>query len=164
MKTYLKNRGRSLTLTIVLILAVAAVIALCYRPIAPAKASGEAYPSKTFILPYNGETAKTIVLHNRDNGNAVNSTTGASAAATTWDSAELAGTQHAITNDWLFTIPAHNISRMYIKRFDVAPASIDKTTVYTSGNEPLLYNPKTGLAYTDTNPVVDNMVNTSSVN
>jgi hypothetical protein len=128
----------------------------------PALAAGETYPARTFILPYAGETAKTIVLEDRDNGNAINGTLGTSTAATTWDAAEIAGTQHAITNDWVFSIPAHSIHRIILKRYDVAPASIDKTTV--SGISPLLYNPKSGLAYTDTNPIMDNMVNTTGVN
>ena len=143
-----------------LILVFIVATLLCHYCIVPALASGEKYVSRTFILPYNGETAKVIVLQNRDNGNAINGSTGASAAATAWNDAEITGTQHAITNDWLFTIPAHDVDRCYMKIYDTAAASVDKTTVPVKST---LYNPKDGLTYTDINPLSDNYLKTTTV-
>lgn len=162
MKNLLHKKGKATVISLSTFVIVCIAVWLVSCLITPTKAADEKYPTKTFIIPYKGESYKTIVMRNRDNGNAINSTTGASASDTTWDSAELAGAQHAITKDWVFTIPAHNIAHIYFTIYDVAPASITKAT--TTSYSPLLYNPNTGLAFTDTNPIAGNQVNTSAVN
>jgi hypothetical protein len=164
MKNYLKQQGKTPLVSLFVVALICSLIAAIsyYVPLlATAYAAGEAYPALTFILPYAGETAKTIVLKNLDNGNNMSGTLGTSTATTTWDASEIAGVRNSLGGDWTFAIPAHNIHHIYIKRYDVAPASIDKDTV--SGYNPLLYNPKSGLAYTDTNPIMDNMVNVTAV-
>jgi hypothetical protein len=166
MKNLLKQFKQNGKITLVGLFAVTLIVALIWVAailVSPAKAAAERYSAKTFILPYKGETAKTIVLEDRATANMINGTTGASAAATTWDSAEIAGARHAVSGDWTFAISAHSVNYIILKRYDVAPASIDKDTVYTTGNEPLLYNPNSGLAYTDTNPIMDNQVNVTTV-
>jgi hypothetical protein len=164
MKTYMKQFKQNGKTTLVGLFAVTLIVALIWIAailVSPVKAANERYATRTFILPYQGETYKTIVLFNRATGAPINKTTGV--VTTTWGDAELAGVRETTGGDWTFAIPAHSINYIYMKRYDVAPASIDKDTVYTSGNEPLLYNPNSGLAYTDTNPIMDNQVNVTTV-
>lgn len=157
MKTRL-GKITSLTVLTSLFLVFALVWVL---PKTPAKASGEKYPARTFVIPFNGESYKTIVIQNRKNANMVHGTSGASASDTAWNDAEIAGTQHAISHDWLFSIPAHDVDLCYMKGYDVAPASIDKTTIPDDG--PWLYDPKNGMCFSDVNPIADNSVKTTTV-
>lgn len=108
--------------------------------------------TKTYVIPYNGESYKTIVLRCLNNGNCVNATTGTSSAATTWDSAELAGVRNTLSGDWVFTMPtlSSTLGTVYFTGYNVAPASITKDTIYDKG--PLLWDPRSGAGYTDASP------------
>jgi hypothetical protein len=144
------------SLTALILIVVLVLVWVMAILVSPLKATGEKYPAKTFILPYNRESYKTIVLIDLDTGNPINGSTGDSASNTTWDSAEIAGSNHAITNAWVFSIPATNVDNIYIMRYDVAPASIDKTT--STAYSPILFNPKTARTFTDSNPIANNQV------
>jgi hypothetical protein len=157
-----KQNGRTLTLSLILLLLITIAGFVGYMA-SVSHAANEKYATRTFILPYKGETYKTIVLEDRATANMINGSTGASAAATTWASAIIAGTRHSVSGNWLFPIPAHSVNYIVLKRYDVSYNDATLTKELVSGNEPLLYNPNSGLAYTDTNPIMDNQVNVTTV-
>lgn len=120
----------------------------------PAKAA--TVQTKTFILPVDKDnrsaaTSITIVLLDPDSGNAISGTDGTSTAATTWDAAEVAGSQHSVTNEWTFTIPRPaNTDSMYLKIYHAAAGSVSKTT--TPSEQPILYDWQSNRTYTDATP------------
>ncbi len=151
----MKRLGKITFAVIMLILAVG-ILSLGYLNIE--NASAETYVTRTLILPFNGETAKTIVMRDAANGNVINKTTGASASNTAWADGENAGSAHTYSGDWVFTIiVSDTVKEAYFTYYNVAPASITAATTPDS-NAPILYNPKTGKTYTDTNPREDQAV------
>lgn len=161
MKTIKKHPITFTSLLTLLLLVVSLWVTAVLVSLAHASTTN-AYDAVTYRIPFNGETSKVIVIQNRKSAWMLNGTTGASTAATTWDSAEITGTPDTISNDWLFSVPAHNVHFCSMKIYDnVAAGDIYKTTTPSSH---CLYNPKEGLAYTDTNPLSDNQVRTTTAN
>jgi hypothetical protein len=122
--------------------------------------AASAVDTKTFILPVDKDsrasaTAITIVVFDADTGNVVNGTTGVSASNTTWDSGEITGAQHSVSNEWKFTIPKPvdsngRVLDVYMKVYHVAAASVSKATI--PSEQPFLYLWETNRPYGDDSP------------
>lgn len=106
------------------------------------------YATRTLVIPFNGESALTIVFRNLDSGNLIDADDGTSTASTAWDDAEIEGSLHAASGDWVFTIPTTSVRNLYFTQYAVAKTSVAKTT--TPDRSAILYDPSTGRTYTDT--------------
>ena len=155
MKTIKKHYGKITIAALVLIYTVTWLF-VAVMPLRKAKA--KSYVATTVSLPtYNSGVLLTdpyFILYDVKTGYLLDATSGVPAVATTWANAAFdsghwtGGVVSTITGFPNLIIPALYSSREYgIMMFDGAsPANTD--TCITKG----LYNPSTGLPYSDSNP------------
>ena len=139
----MKNKGKIALYTLFIILFSMLTVTWLW----PSKAEAS-FTAKTYVLPYNGETAKTIVLRDIATGNVISATDGTSTASTTWAAGEIEGSQHSISNDWTFSIPSMPSRYAFFTVYDAAASSVDKTTTPSFG--PYLYDAQLGMAVLET--------------
>jgi len=155
MKTIKKHYGK---ITVLTLLAIFVGVCLFAAVMPLRKAQARSYIATTVSLPtYSSGALLTdpyFILYDVRTGYLLDATSGVPAAATTWANAAFdsghwtGGVVSTITGFPNLIIPALDSSREYgIMMFDGAsPANTD--TCITKG----LYNPSTGLPYSDSNP------------
>lgn len=155
----MKYKGKITAIAITAILIIAGLYTLAF--VQEAKAATIA--TQTFVIPYNGETAYTIVITDRANGNVVDASDGTSEADTAWNDGEIAGTRHAISGHWTFTVVRNlQVKNPVMNYYNIAAASLDKDDLpYRSAS---LYDSKENLTYSSTNRMYQNAIVTIPVN
>ncbi|MCE5185039.1 MAG: hypothetical protein LLF76_02815 [Planctomycetaceae bacterium] len=108
------------------------------------------HQAQTLVIPFNGESAVTVVLRERTTGNILSAADGTCTASTTWAAGAIQATQHSVSNDWLVVIPASYIRECILSIYHATKATVTKTT--TPDVAPVLFNLGTGRTYTDANP------------
>ena len=154
----MKNKGKiALYATVTLILAVTAIIALV-----PEKAQAATHSSRTFVLPsspsvtYDANTY--LLIWDKNTGDLVATAGGSPAAATTWAEADIATAAHTNNTEvYTATIPALTTGYEYCITV-WSGTNYSNADTFQSG--PFLYDPDTGIVYTDTNPVRSGHVKT----
>ena len=104
----------------------------------------ERFAAKTLVIPFNGESAKFVVMRDKDTGDLIHKTTGVK--TTTWADAALAASAHADSGDWLFAIPAMDYDTLYFTMYDSEPAT---KAVTPSSDSAILYSTRVGSTFTD---------------
>ena len=126
--------------------------------------------SRKLVIPKKATDTYTnpyLVFFDIDTGDMAHGTNGISAADTTWGNAAIAGALHSATGGntntfvYVFEIPdLDNSLRWAFAMFDNdTPA--DSDTVVAGA---WLYDPVTGRAFTDTNPLIGNQIRTNDRN
>ena len=103
-----------------------------------------AYPSRKLVIPFNGESYKTLVLRDKYTGDVIHASTGA--VTETFSQAIITGAAHAVSGDWVFTLPSTAFRVLYFTLYDVETPTKASTPVEGSAQ---LYDPRTGQTYTD---------------
>lgn len=153
----MKRHGKIILEGIVILVMVLACIGIWLT--STSSAATNDWPAKTLIIPFNGETALTVVFRDAKTGNIVHGTAGTSTAATTWDNGEIAAVAHSISGDWMIAVPSvtRAFPTLYFTIYYAAPADITKATV-PSAPKATLYDTRSGKTYTDTVPVSEGEV------
>ena len=102
------------------------------------------YPSRTLVIPFNGESHKTLVLRDKYTGDVIHASTGA--VTDTFSQAIIAGVAHDVSGDWVFTLPSTSFRVLYFTLYDVETPT--KASIPVEGSAQL-YDPCTGQTYTD---------------
>ena len=103
-----------------------------------------AYPSRTLVIPFNGESYKTLVLRDKYTGDVIHASTGE--VTETFSVGIIAGVAHDVSGDWVFALPSTAFRVLYFTLYDEAAPTAASIPVEGSAQ---LYDPRTGQTYTD---------------
>lgn len=140
----LKHKGNNMKKCIVFLTIVSLIISVWIV----SSALAAEFAAKTLVIPFNGETAVTVVFRDLNNGNLIDADDGTSTAATAWGDAEIEATQHAESNDWLIAVPTTSVRTAYFSVFHSAASAVTKTSV--PDKSAVLYDVESGRTFTDT--------------
>lgn len=154
----MKRHGKMILEGILILVFAFVSVWVCLTSTSSADTSST-WPTRTLIIPFNGETALTVVFRDAKTGNVVHGTAGTCTAATTWDSGEIAAVAHSISGDWTVAVPSvtRNFSTLYFTIYYAVPGDITKAT-QPSVSGAALYDTRSGKTYTDTVPVSEGEV------
>lgn len=148
----MKTRFGKITLSVILVLTLAASVFIAFMPVDNALAAST-WESKTFVIPnikpgvFTGYSAAWVIFYNADTGDMYNASTGA--VDTDFTDCDVDLNKHTSnTGVWKGTAPRlPKETRIGMLIYDSAtPASSDIPV------RAVLYDPELGCTYTDTNP------------
>ena len=102
------------------------------------------YPARTLVIPFNGESHKTLVLRDKYTGDVIHASTGT--VAETFSAGIITGEPHDVSGDWVFALPSTAFRVLYFTLYDEAAPTAASIPAEGSAQ---LYDPCTGQTYTD---------------